>query len=240
MKEWFSANDLVGLNGMPNSPQGINKKARQEEWQKQQKSGTQGKAFEYHISSLPPETQQQLKLKAALAAIPQKDVVEKKPDADLMQRFNQATDAAREKAKSKAEAVLKLQSCLDLGIPLKQAIPLVAEQKEVSQGSLKNWYYKVCGNPVHEWQALLISGSGKTEKAYKKAFIEQEAWEVFLADYLRPEKPDLRASYRRTADTAKFYGWQMASLQTFQRRLFKEIPYEVILLKRECKAKNLA
>lgn len=233
MKEWFSANALVGLNGMPNSPQGVNKKARQEEWQKQQKSGTQGKAFEYHISSLPLETQQQIKLKAALAAVPQKDVVEKKPDADLMQRFNQATDKAREKAKSKAEAVLKLQSCLDLGIPLKQAIPLVAEQKAVSPGSLKNWYYKVCGNPVHEWQALLISGSGKTEKAHKKAFIEQEAWEVFLADYLRPEKPDLRASYRRTADTAKFYGWQMASLQTFQRRLFKEIPYEVILLKRE-------
>ncbi|HEH9761605.1 TPA: Mu transposase C-terminal domain-containing protein [Pasteurella multocida] len=233
MKEWFLSKDIAGISGLPSSPNSVTRLATQKGWTKRQVQGARGVTFEYHISSLPPETQQQLKLKAALTAVPQKDVVEKKPDADLMQRFNQATDKAREKAKSKTEAVLKLQSCLDLGIPLKQAIPLVAEQKEVSQGSLKNWYYKVCGTPVHEWQALLISGSGKTEKSHKKAFIEQEAWEVFLADYLRPEKPDLRASYRRTADTAKFYGWQMASRQTFQRRLFKEIPYEVILLKRE-------
>lgn len=233
MKEWFLSKDIAGISGLPSSPNSVTRLATQKGWTKRQVQGARGVTFEYHISSLPPETQQQLKLKAALAAVPQKEVVEKKPDADLMQRFNQATDKAREKAKSKAEAVLKLQGCLDLGIPLKQAIPLVAEQKSVSKGSLKNWFYKVQGTPVHEWQARLISGSGKTEKAYKKAFIEQEAWDCFLADYLRPEKPDLRASYRRTADTAKFYGWQMASLQTFQRRLFKEIPYEVILLKRE-------
>ena len=233
MKEWFLSKDIAGISGLPSSPNSVTRLATQKGWTKRQVQGARGVTFEYHISSLPPETQKQIKLQAALAAIPKTEVVEKKPDADLMQRFNQATDAAREKAKSKTEAVLKLQGCLDLGIPLTQAIPLVAEQKSVSQGSLKNWYYKVCGNPVHEWQALLISGSGKTEKAHKKAFIEQEAWDVFLADYLRPEKPDLRASYRRTADTAKFYGWQMASLQTFQRKLFKEIPYEVILLKRE-------
>ncbi|MDX3890563.1 transposase domain-containing protein [Pasteurella multocida] len=233
MKEWFLSKDIAGISGLPSSPNSVTRLATQKGWTKRQVQGARGVTFEYHISSLPPETQQQIKLKAALAALPQKEVVEKKPDADLMQRFNQATDAAREKAKSKAEAVLKLQSCLDLGIPLKQAIPLVAEQKEVSPGSLKNWYYKVCGNPVHEWQALLISGSGKAEKSHKKAFIEQEAWEVFLSDYLRPEEPELRACYRRTAKLAQFYGWQMASLQTFQRKLVKEIPYEVILLKRK-------
>lgn len=89
------------------------------------------------------------------------------------------------------------------------------------------------GHPVHLWQAILISESGRSKKPQLKAKITEEAWDCFLADYLRPEKPDLRASYRRTQAIAKQYGWQIASLQTFQRRVLAEVPYEVILLKRE-------
>lgn len=235
MKEWYSVQELLGTQGLPSSDRGITKKADRENWEKRTREGVKGLTYEYHLSSLPPETQQALKMRAALEAVPAVEVVERKPDAELMARFNQATDAAREKAKVKAEAVLKLQDFLDLGIALTQALAVVSEQKAVSKGSLKNWFYKVQGTPVHEWQARLISGSGKAEKPHKKAFIEQEAWDCFLADYLRPEKPDLRASYRRTEGLAKCYGWQMASLQTFQRKLAKEIPYGVILLQREGK-----
>jgi len=42
MAEWFSAIELVGLAGMPSTPQGINKKAKQEGWHKQKKMGKQG------------------------------------------------------------------------------------------------------------------------------------------------------------------------------------------------------
>lgn len=86
---------------------------------------------------------------------------------------------------------------------------------------------------IHEWQTVLIVESGKAKKPTRKAFIEQEAWDVFLADYLRPEEPDMRACYRRTETMAKHYGWKIASFQTFQRRVVEEIPYEVILLKRK-------
>lgn len=59
-KEWFSANELKDLEGLPNSPQGINKRARTQNWKKREKDGVQGGALEYHVSSLPPEVQKAL------------------------------------------------------------------------------------------------------------------------------------------------------------------------------------
>ncbi len=233
MNEWFSATDLAGLLGMPSTPQGVNKKARQEEWRKKQQDGKQGKAYEYHISNLPPETQKALRLQAALAEIKPPEMAQPKLNLDLVRKFNEASDKAREKAKAKTEACLQLKAFLDQGFPLMQAIEGAAKAKNVSAGSLKNWYYKVQAHPIHEWQAVLIVESGKAKKPTRKAFIEQEAWDVFLADYLRPEEPDMRACYRRTETMAKHYGWKIASFQTFQRRVVEEIPYEVILLKRK-------
>lgn len=59
-EEWFSANQLVGIEGLPSSPQGINKKARTQGWIKREKSGVQGGALEYHYSSFPPSVQRLL------------------------------------------------------------------------------------------------------------------------------------------------------------------------------------
>ena len=36
-KEWFSANELKDFAGMPNSPQGVNKRARTQHWGKKRK-----------------------------------------------------------------------------------------------------------------------------------------------------------------------------------------------------------
>lgn len=234
MKEWYSVQELLGTKGLPSSDRGITKKAEREGWNKRSREGVKGLTYEYHLTSLPPETQQQLRLNSALAVIPQTaELQPKRDDPALIARLNNATDKGREKAKGKAEACMQLQAFLDQGFSYTQAEAGAATAKNVSQGSLKNWYYKVKGHPVHLWQAILISESGKSKKPQLKAKVTEEAWDCFLSDYLRPEKPDLRASYRRTQTIAKQYGWQMASLQTFQRRVLAEVPYEVILLKRE-------
>ncbi|MCQ9629272.1 helix-turn-helix domain-containing protein [Actinobacillus suis] len=60
-KEWFSANELTEFEGLPNSPQGINKKARTQQWKKRNKDGVQGGAVEYHYSSLPESVQGELR-----------------------------------------------------------------------------------------------------------------------------------------------------------------------------------
>lgn len=236
LKSYYSAQELVELNlaGLPTSKKAILNKATKEMWESRRRKG-KGGGFEYHLHSLPPETQKQLRLNAALAAMPPPTTAQPMDDPELIYRLTSATDKAREKAKNKAEACMQLQAFLDQGFNYQEAEAGAATAKNVSQGSLKNWYYKVKGYPVHLWQAILVSGSGKSAKPTKKAAITEEAWDTFLADYLRPEKPDLRASYRRIEAMAKEYGWQMASFKTFQRRLIKEVPYEVLLLQREGK-----
>lgn len=52
-KEWFAAQELAGVNGLPTTPQGVHCMARRQKWEKRRRIGVQGKAVEYHISSLP-------------------------------------------------------------------------------------------------------------------------------------------------------------------------------------------
>lgn len=54
-REWFTAKELVGIAGLPKTPQAVNQRARNENWLKRKRLGVQGKALEYHISSLPVE-----------------------------------------------------------------------------------------------------------------------------------------------------------------------------------------
>ena len=52
-KEWLMAKELVGLQGLPMTTQGVNAMARRENWISRKRKGIQGKALEYHVSSLP-------------------------------------------------------------------------------------------------------------------------------------------------------------------------------------------
>ena len=60
MKEWYSASELAGLPGMPGDKSNINRRANRENWEKRNKEGTRGIAYEFHITSLPKETREAL------------------------------------------------------------------------------------------------------------------------------------------------------------------------------------
>lgn len=60
-KEWFSTNELTGIAGLPSTIQGINQKARREQWKSRKRLGIQGKALEYHIDSVPDKVKQILR-----------------------------------------------------------------------------------------------------------------------------------------------------------------------------------
>lgn len=62
-KEWYSSDELKGLGNLPGSTQGVNQKARKQHWQRRKKEGIQGKAIEYHITSLPEDVQFELKMR---------------------------------------------------------------------------------------------------------------------------------------------------------------------------------
>ncbi|NMP25854.1 putative DNA-binding transcriptional regulator [Rahnella sp. SAP-1] len=55
-QEWFAAKELVGINGLPTSTQGVHGMARRQGWEKRRRFGVQGRAVEYHIDSLPNRT----------------------------------------------------------------------------------------------------------------------------------------------------------------------------------------
>ena len=59
-KEWYSAKELVGVGSFPSTPQAFNQRAKAEGWRRQRRNGVQGKALEYHISSLPKEVVEEL------------------------------------------------------------------------------------------------------------------------------------------------------------------------------------
>lgn len=63
MKEWFSALEIAGLDGMPETVSAVIRKAKANNWNAQPRKG-RGGGLEYHISSLPKETQQALAIKA--------------------------------------------------------------------------------------------------------------------------------------------------------------------------------
>ncbi len=60
--ERYTANQLAGMPGMPNTPRGINKMGDRGEIERSKKA--QGKGWEYHLSSLPQATQNALIQKA--------------------------------------------------------------------------------------------------------------------------------------------------------------------------------
>ncbi|MGL4668438.1 MAG: helix-turn-helix domain-containing protein [Saezia sp.] len=60
-QEWFTADELCGIGGLPQHRSSFSTKATKEKWLKRQRSGKRGAAFEYHISSLPEMAQRMLR-----------------------------------------------------------------------------------------------------------------------------------------------------------------------------------
>jgi hypothetical protein len=60
MKEWYQTKELIGLSGLPTTTQGVNAKAKNEKWKKRKAAGVRGRAYEYHITSLPCVTRNNL------------------------------------------------------------------------------------------------------------------------------------------------------------------------------------
>ena len=68
MKEWYSAKDLVGLPGIPNSKTSLARFLKCSLW-KSRKRQARGGGKEYHLSSLPAKTQTALRISAAKRAV---------------------------------------------------------------------------------------------------------------------------------------------------------------------------
>ncbi len=66
---WFLTKELLGLPGLPATASGFKYRADKENWIKRKPNGVKGRSFEYHIDSLPAETQKHLRQQQAKAEI---------------------------------------------------------------------------------------------------------------------------------------------------------------------------
>lgn len=243
MERWFSAQQLTDLETMPSSPQGINKKARVENWVKRQVQGIRGIGYEYAFTSLPQETQAELLLKTAPKD--QNKANTAGTPAQMSESawnvLSSATLAQERRAERRFNAVLKLARLIENGEKLMTALDKVVafyaeiEDKtaeKISKGSLKRWWYKVKNFPQRDWLPMLLDRIGE-ESENRFTDIPELAWQFFLKDYLRKSKPKFSVCYHRLTLAAEENGWEIPSIMTFKRKLAREFTEAEITLARD-------
>ncbi|MBR0573711.1 MULTISPECIES: transposase domain-containing protein [Pasteurellaceae] len=235
-QEYYTIQELIelNLNSLPSTVLGIRKKANRENWQSRPRQG-KGGGLEYSFESFNQDIQQAIILKIAKAN-KERTVctAESKSFALLPQweRFEKANNTQKDKAKLKFQACVALDDQVKAGLNLMQAIDDTAKAFNVSHGSLKNWYYKVRKFERSDWLAILLCKSGSNRKI-NYAEIDVEAWEVLLADYLRPERPSFSACYYRLTRSAKEMGWTIPAKPALERKLKREVQKEVQVFLRD-------
>ena len=239
-KEWFSANDLAGLPGLPKYKRGVNQNAKKLGWKSREIKVRGGTANEYHLSSLPAETQAAL-LKRSL---PEPTLLKKKIDSSafsydsnqLWQHYDSKPQKQRDEAENRLSILLQVMTLNEVGqMKLGDAFNMVAEQNDISVRTIQGWYHGTKTKPGvkkydrKDWLAALVPGFvGRTSKAE----IDDEAWEFFKADYLRLEQPTATACYYRLQRAAAEHNWTIPSIKTIERRI-QTIPYSIRVFKRE-------
>ncbi|MGD9769763.1 MAG: transposase domain-containing protein, partial [Pseudolabrys sp.] len=112
------------------------------------------------------------------------------------------------------------------------AVILVAKQEDFSASAI--WTWLRAATAVHRTDRLAALAPryvGRTTTAD----CDPRAWEFLKADYLRPEQPAFDACYRRLVEeAAPAHGWSpIPSEKTLRRRLQREVPHGVRVLKRQ-------
>jgi transposase InsO family protein len=144
-------------------------------------------------------------------------------------RYERLTDAYKDRAKARLQALYAVQQLVGGGMSRQDAVAVVAAQRGCSVASLWRWWRAVRRAPREHWLPLLVP---QYQGRSARVEIPVEAWDLFRADYLRPEAPALAACYERVQRIAGPQGWTLPSLRTFARRA-AEIPRQVRVLARE-------
>ncbi|PJG86185.1 Mu transposase C-terminal domain-containing protein [Conservatibacter flavescens] len=240
MKEWFSPKEVSGLGGLPSNPSNLTRKATKENWQKRQIQGVRGAAFEYHFTSLPLETQKQLRVKFA------SQMLANKPKAPLsVERENLDLKACKAKQISIADArmavasyfltiegtekgkrrALMMQFCdqVKLGELPDELMKMVAlgnakPRKKISLSvrTLYEWVleYEKAETPTERLKALVPTGLGRKARDWESA-----AWyRDFLPFYQTMTGVSVTHAYKRFVEA---YQGDVPSLSQVRRMMAK-------------------
>lgn len=87
MKEWELVKNLLGIGGLPKTPQGVLLNAKKGNWQRRRVAGVKGNVFEYYVGDMPESVQRALGFSQPLIKEPDKPIPLSQDD--LQKRIDQ-------------------------------------------------------------------------------------------------------------------------------------------------------
>ena len=165
---WVTVQECTGLSGLPKAAQNIRRylesfvMGRAELRRKREKS----KAFEYHISVLPPDVRAELlaqrglvETSAGAVQLPQPNAAATLEDHErrqLAEHWERASNEQRLCAERRVKAAALVAELIASGLTNRLALTTAAHKLDISEGSLRNIFYKVNGRARDLWGPLLL------------------------------------------------------------------------------------
>jgi len=239
-REWFSASELaaMALPSLPNTTRGIMLLAERGDWQRDEWRNTRwrtrkghGGGVEYHYLLLPMVAQVAITMQFSRVAEAQERAVAKRQltQAEMWRFFDGLAEPKKAKAGKKLEVLDAVAALRRGGMGKVVAMQQVAAHCGTKLSSLYAWERCVDGIDRHDWLPYLAP-----RHAGRSASVEcsDAAWDFLKSDFLRPERPDFEACFRRLERAAKEHGWTLPSRRTLARRI-DALPQELRVFARD-------
>jgi putative transposase len=237
-RDWFTAAELaeLALPGLPADKRSINRRAQDDRWttRRDGKGGAlvrprtgRGGGVEFHVSLLPPEARLELARRGLSAPAPM--AIVETPGAAGWRWLEAQPERVRAEAQRRLTIVGEIELLEEAGMTRTAAIAATsARHARAAKATLWEWLRAIEGvGRADRLPALAPRHKG----GGKRAEIDPFLWDLFKADWLRPECPTLTSCYDRTAAKAAEMGLSMPSEKAFRRRS-AEIDPRVVRLAR--------
>ena len=244
-QQWFTAAELAELKlpGLATSKRGVQMIADREGWAiyrdatgllASRKRAGRGGGLEYHLSLLPEAARKALaQVQPAKAELPDRE--------STLLRYERLPQSLKDEALRRLGFIQRVEQLARAGMTktaalketVAEAVRLAAvagAKPEVSERSLHEWFGMIATVEPQDRVAYLAPRyAGRTAGSDMPA----DAWEAYKAAYLRMEKPTHARCYREISRLADANGWTLPSPKSFERRVAREIPENVLILMRE-------
>ena len=250
-KSWFSADELAALDlpGLSSVKRRVNVIAREQGWatattatgkRLSRPRRGRGGGLEYHLSVLPAAARAELARRTGVldhgpqpllpAANDQAVAGIETRHAPLWDWFDRQSDKVKAEAARRLKVVDQVEAFGAAGMTRTAAVAQAAAAAGVGPSTLWQWLDAASGVAREDRMPALAP---RRKGGGAEVTIEPTLWQEYKSDWLRPSKPTHSACYRRLQLRAEALGMALPSAKTLQRKIEREVPREVIILKRE-------
>ncbi len=236
MQQWYSAQELVGVAGLPKSIMGLHKQATREAWRSRPLKRSGG-GKEYHFSCLPRAAQAALAMRwytteheGGRKALQHSKNGPSSTSEHRWDAFGRLPGGQQKRGHKRMAVLMALLALESNGLTRNQAIAALQKQGAApDRKTVFRWLERVRSYPITDWLPMLAPSHGGEQQTANGTL---EAWNFYKSDYLRPERPSAAACYRRLQQVSAQKDWQLPSLKTLTRRLKREVSRPTIMLAR--------